>query len=457
MERNEVIVMDNLQEAVPSEYLEMNDVFKNARLGAFLIVPLKYSHLDELSLDWLEKNAELVPIVTPDLSDSVRKLLNSKEKDTVLRRYIIPQKTVLKNILGEESEQSPVFYACDSDNIAYTEDQRFTMQDMELYIFHTKVAFLCVKIKFAKMSVLDTIANLGYAENSICYFRETPDGDRKQIDLEAKIEDICLKSSLTLFNETKGSIFLEAYTYTTAVVGRRFKKTETMRQATFNLHLMVGLPEPVEDNSEADINYVYAVKDQSLGSYRWGSCITSQTISYVVARKDMDIDDELAEQAENGIPVVLLALYQKYTCLRYQEILSTTENFTPKHIKQMKGKLLDFQAFGTIAPANISRWHNIKQTYKYLLEENDIPEAVEKMSLSLNILADHQKEISEARSNAVLGLITLFGVVSIPSSIISIMDIMQGSNPINRLATVVSLISMVIMILVLLLYKRERR
>ena len=48
------------------------------------------------------------------------------------------------------------------------------------------------------------------------------------------------------------------------------------------------------------------------------------------------------------------------------------------------------------------------------------------MSLSLNILADQQKEISEARS-----------------------------NPINRLATIISLLSMTIMIIVLFLYKRE--
>ena len=241
------------------------------------------------------------------------------------------------------------------------------------------------------------------------------------------------------------------------MVPERFRELATMRQATFNMHLMVDLPEAVEDNSEQDVNYVYAVKDQAAGSYRWGSCITSQTISYIVAREDLDILDEMHEQAENGLPVVLLALYQKYTCLRYQALLSEHERLRGRELKELKRRLLEFQAYGTIAPANISRWHNIKQTYKYLMEENDVPDAVDKMSFSLNILADRQKEAEQARADAVLGLISVFGVVSIPSSVISILDVMNGGNPVNRLATVISLLSITLMIIVLLLYKRGDR
>ena len=443
-----------VKQETSSEFEQMKASFRKAKLSAFLIVPLKYES-EELNLDWLEENAVLAPIQTADVSDSVRDLMNSHGKDAVLRRYQIPQETVLKTVLGENRPAR--FYACDQDQIAYTENQEFTLHDMEVYIFHTKVAFLCVKIQFKKMAVLNTITNLGYADQNILYFYEDAKGKKIPLDFEKRLMELCKKTNLQLFNTTGGSIFLEAYTYTTAVVPERFQELATVRQASFNLHLMVDPDTDAEDQSEEDIQYVYAAKDQKLHSYRWGSCITSQTISYVVARDDLNIDKEMREQSENGLPIVLMALYQKYTCLRYQTILSDTKRFTPKSIKQMKKKLLEFQAFGTIAPANISRWHNIKQTYKHLLEENDIPEAIDKMSLSLNILANQQKEIADARSNAVLGLITVFGVVSIPSSVISILDIMHGSNPINRLATIISLVSMAVMIIVLLLYKREDR
>ena len=453
--RIEVSAMRDRENSALSEYVQMKEVLENAKLGAFLIVPLKYNQLGETSADWLEVNAEPVTIETVDLNDSVRKLLNSVDQDSILRRYLISGETVLRNILGEVPREKPEFYACDRDHVEFTERQRFTLLDeMELYIFHTKVAFLCVKICFDTMAVLDTIANLGYTENNVLYFRSMPDGSKEPVDFEGKLLQMCRKSGLSLFNDVNGSIFLEAYSYTTAVVSTRFRELETMRQATFNLHLMVDLPEAAEDGSEEDINYVYAVKDQSLGSYRWGSCITSQTISYIVARQDTDIVDEMALQAENGVPLVLLALYQKYTCLRYQEILAATENFTPKRIRMMRKKLLDFQVFGTIAPANISHWHNIKQTYKYLLEENDIPEAVEKMSLSLKILADRQKEIADARFNVVLGLAAVFGAVAVPSAVIGILEMLHGADPLSWLAVLVSLMSVIVVAVILMFYRR---
>lgn len=436
------------------EYEEMREDFKKAKYAAFLVVPLKYD-TDNINFEWLEKNGERSLLQTSDISESVRNLMNGQGKDTVLWHYTISEDIVLRNVIGESPEEKPGFYACDHNEIEYSENQHFTLHDIEFYIFHTKIAFMCVKIRCEKISAIDNMVNLGYVENNVSYYYENADGEKIEIDFEKKLLEICNKTGLHPFNLTHSSIFLEAYTYITAVVGRRFKQLETIRQATFNMHLMVDLPTPVEDESEEDIQFVYAVKDQSFGTYRWGSCITSQTISYIVARDDLDIELEMKEQAENGLPVVLLALFQKYTCLRYQAILSETEKFTAKKIKSLKKQLLEFQAFGTIAPANISRWHNIKQTYKHLLEENDIPDAIEKMSLSLNILADQQKEIAEVRSNAVMDLITVFGVVSIPSSVISIIDVMHGSNPINRLATILSLLSITIMIIVLILYKRE--
>ena len=77
---------------------------------------------------------------------------------------------------------------------------------------------------------------------------------------------------------------------------------------------------PIEDDSEADIRYVYAVKKQVLNSYCWGCYVSSQTISYMIADKSMNFETEIQTQVRDGLTVV--ALYEKYTCLRFTEPIS---------------------------------------------------------------------------------------------------------------------------------------
>jgi len=433
-----------------NEYEMMKEYLKNAKLASFFIIPLKYDS-DMLDTSWLEKNAVLSPFTTMDITESVKKTINSKDGANLITRYKISRETVINELL--DGKKSNIFYACRKGQPDFSENHRFTIHDMEIYIFHTQVAFLCVKVQYTRVSLLDTISNFGYAENNTDYYFTDSDGSILKFDFENQLKKICSHCNLDRFFENERSIFLEGYTYTTAVVGKRFKNLETMRQATFNLHLMVELENAVEDEAEEDINYVYAVKDQSQGSYRWGCCVTSQTISYIVADKDMDIDSEMTEQAENGLPVVLLALYQKFTCLRFKELISIADRKKSKRLKLLKKQLLEFQAYGTITPANISRWHNIKQTYKHVLETNEIPQAIDDISITLNLLSERQKEIETAKSDAIMGLITIFSIVSIPSSIIGLMDVLMGGNSLNIITTVISLISIVFIIILLALYK----
>ncbi len=80
-----------------------------------------------------------------------------------------------------------------------------------------------------------------------------------------------------------------------------------------------------EDDSEEDVDYVYAVKTQEWGTYRWGCCVSSQTISYIMANETLDIDAEMAAQAQDGLPLLLMALYEKYTCLRFAQLIMAAD------------------------------------------------------------------------------------------------------------------------------------
>lgn len=434
-----------------TEFRQLKQHLEKAKIGSFLIIPLKYG--DDLNLDWLDKHGEKAPFETMDVNESVKQIFNGKDRAQVLSRYKIPAQTMHSRLLCGKTSQR--FYACEKGNTILGENTAFTVHGAQIYIFHTQVAFLSLEIRFSRMSLLDTIVNLGYTENNVEYFYTDEKGSCHKFDFEKGLADLCALSNLQLFFETKASIFLEGYTYTTALVGKRFENLETMRRIAFNLHLMVEPEMEVEDESEEDVNFTYAVKDQTIGSYRWGCCITSQTISYIVADSEMDMDGEMAQQAENGLPVVMLALYQKYTCIRFKELISISDQKKTRRIKALKRKLLEFQAYGTVTPANISRWNNVRRTYRYLLDSNAVGEAVDDISVTLNLLAEQQKEIETAKTDAIMGLITLFSIVSIPTSIIGLVDVLMGGNSMNVITAVVSLVSIVFVIILMLLYKER--
>ena len=109
-------------------------------------------------------------------------------------------------------------------------------------------------------------------------------------------------------------------------------------------------------------------------------------------------------------------------------------------IKELKELMLNFQAFGTVTTANLSRWHNVKQIYANLLEVNDIPAAIEDISTKLNILTAHQEAVEHARSETIINLITIFGIVSILASVLSIVQILADGDLLIWVSTILTTI-----------------
>ncbi|MFR3079720.1 MAG: hypothetical protein ACLTNE_15470 [Intestinimonas butyriciproducens] len=155
--------------------------------------------------------------------------------------------------------------------------------------------------------------------------------------LEKQLEEVLRSWGLEGFFASGSTLLLEAYVDNVAVVPQRFRSLDTIRRAAFNLHLMSPPNALAEDDSEEDVDYVYAVKTQELGTYRWGCCVSSQTISYIMANETLDIDAEMAAQAQDGLPLLLMALYEKYTCLRFAQLITAAdkEYETAARLKQV--------------------------------------------------------------------------------------------------------------------------
>ena len=401
-----------------------------AAYGCFLILPLKYDP-DTFQRQELERLTSPAPMTTMDLNENVKAMLTPGDPAAVGGAYPIPVSALAAG-LGEEREAG-----ADRALLVRSGERAFpfSLHDSWLYVFHTRVAFLCLSLSFSRMEALQAICNPGWAHNSAAFLWQDRAGAEHPFSVEEWLSGFLAPLGLRKFFDGDSSFLLDAYAYTFMVTPRWFDTLEEIRPIVFNLHKMLPPDTPVKDASEEDIRYVYAARSQQHDAYRWGCCVTSQTISYVVADPEMDLPAQREVQAADGLPVVVLSLYEKYTCLRFTELITRMK---PAQIRELKELMLSFQAFGTVAPANLSRWHNVKQIYANLLEVNDIPAAIQDISAKLGILASHQEAVEHARSETVINLITLFGIVSILASVLSIVQILADGDLLIWVSTILT-------------------
>ena len=411
----------------------MDDQMKNgaAAYGCFLIIPLKYER-DSFKQIQLEKIGRSEPVTTMDLNENIKAMLSPGDETAAGTGYIISRDALTAQMIsGEDREAVKDFRVVDKSG-----EFTFELSDSWLYVFRTWVAFLCLNLSFNKIETLQAICNPGWAYNPAEFFWNDPMGESHPFSVEKWLSDFLSPLGIQKFFDGESSYLLDAYTYIFTVVPQWFENLEQMRKPVFNLHKMMPLDIESEDEAEEDIRYVYAARNQEKDAYRWGCCVTSQTISYIVADEAMDFEAERRAQASDGLPVVLLALYEKYTCLRFAELTRMNKG----KIKELKELMLNFQAFGTVTPANLSRWHNVKQIYANLLEVNDIPAAIEDISTKLNILTAHQEAVEHARSETIINLITIFGIVSILASVLSIVQILADGDLLIWVSTILTTI-----------------
>lgn len=430
-------------------YMAMLPSLKQARFGSYLILPFQFEE-GTFRKEWVNRTMTASDVTTMDLNEIARSMMSEDGRISVGCCWQISRDVLFREMTDDTLTAEQTSLYVESDGIR----RRFSLTDSRLYVFHSRVAFFALGILYDEISALAAIVSPGYANSRAVFVYENASGSHS-FAIEEWIEHLMDKAGLRKFFSSKGSPFLEAFTYTLGLVPQRFPDLSVMRQAVFNLHLMEPLDDPVTDSSEEDVRFVYSVIDRKLNSYRWATCITSQTISYIVADPEMNLDAQMQAQAEDGLPLVMLALYEKYTCLHYTEVIATTDLSHLRQIQKLKTEMLEFQAYGTLAPANLSRWHNVKHIYSALLEVNAIPEAINDVDHKINILSEHQRELESQRAELLTNLITAFGIISILASVLTIIQILLGGN-FAIWASLILTTVFIFLVFLLAIYRRKR-
>ncbi len=402
-----------------TEFETNKPVYKNSWRGTYLIIPVKVA-----PGKWFEpRGLTCVPFdsCADELSDK-SDLLIRRCHSNYINRYV-------------QAPGVPPF--------TFTSENGVALSDLQLYLFENGIGFLTL-FTFCHNEDIHSIyqlVNNGYI------------GDQAGSDTYTRLYDsisgIIGQSNLEIFIQDKSILLNESYIFDLALVKNRFQDLATIEQLALNVHKQIDLSSSFCDDSEKDIRYTYGARDVDKGTYRWGCCISTLDISYVyqsavlsepgVEQEPDRIRDAMLQASASDLLLTILVLIQKFTCMQLNEDIhnelyekrDTGRNAKRKTVQHLKRQMLEFRAFGTLAPSQVSRWNNVCETYRGLLDVLGINEALHEIEEKINLLNAEQERRSADSQNRLSLLIAVFGLISIVAAVLTIVDLVAtGSAPI---------------------------
>ncbi len=89
---------------------------------------------------------------------------------------------------------------------------------------------------------------------------------------------------------------------------------------------------------------------------------------------------------------------------------------------------MEFIAYGTLAPSQVSKWNNVCETYRALQKENGVNEALDEIKEKIELLNEEQDHIDSKRESRVSMIIAVFGFVSIVAAALQILDYLSSGR-----------------------------
>lgn len=404
--------MDTLVEEYWKDYGNTDDIER----GMYIIFPLRYKgNFNSLSI----KHSKRKEFKSSDFTE----ILDDKCKsDQFVKRFSIDASAYDLKIAPEIS-----------------------VNDLQLFVFHNGVAFLAVYLSYRNSDIgqVYKFFNPGY------FSEEDKILESQKIFIDGIFETVFEdnKDFSWYVRQDATYIIKEAYRLNIVKVDKRFKETVIVNQLTYNQHRMIDITRDFSDISESDVAYTSGARDVEDCHYGWGCCITSQEISYTYKTSN------LIERAQEDLLLTILTMHQRYTCFILNEEIHQryTENNHEKSIHELKKEALEFIAYGTLAPSQISRWNNVCETYRHLIEKNGIDEAIEEIQQKITLLNEEQERIDSKREGLIGTIIAVFGLISIAAAVLQVVDYVLNGGMIMITWFVISIGAIAIFVLLLIL------
>lgn len=417
---------------IVKEFDQLKPFLLSAQLGSYVVLPLKYKS-EELDQVWLRVNGEKKEVTTANLTEQAKALLTTDHVMQVGECYEISRENFIRGLLDQEEVEKIMGFAVTDagqdkrEPEVNWEKDGFDVHSVYLYVFRTGVAFLCMGLRYSRMDVMAQICNLGSVDSQSQYYYLDNEKKSHKFSLDEKLKAFFDKVGVDIFYRRGTSMFLDAFGYNVAMIGRRFRNEDTMRQVTCNQNGMIPLAVDLEEDLTGALRYLYGMKDREQLTYSWGASVSEQAVSYIIADYNLDMEGQMKRHAEDGLPAVILALYEKFTATYLTE-QAAREDTSLAEKQGLKEAMMNFQAFGTIRAMNLSKNYDTKVIYQHLLDMNGIEGSVNDLDKRLNVINEQLTELTDKRTKRLVGLAAGFCGVSMLASLMSVASALGAST-----------------------------
>ena len=76
-----------------------------------------------------------------------------------------------------------------------------------------------------------------------------------------------------------------------------------------------------------------------------------------------------------------------------EKIHERFQGISAQSIRGLKKEALEFIAYGTLTPSQVSKWNNVCETYRVLQKENGVNEALDEIKEKIELLNEEQDHI----------------------------------------------------------------
>lgn len=120
-----------------------------------------------------------------DLNENIKAMLSPGDETAAGTGYIISRDALTAQMIsGEDRDAVKDFRVVDKSG-----EFTFELSDSWLYVFRTRVAFLCLNLSFNKIETLQAICNPGWAYNPAEFFWNDPMGESHPFSVEKWLSD----------------------------------------------------------------------------------------------------------------------------------------------------------------------------------------------------------------------------------------------------------------------------
>lgn len=427
----------------------------NIDRGLYIILPLRYQGSFQ-SITVNEKETELPELIF-DTSDFTELLSVKCRNGNFVKRFSVNSK--LQETIEAWNGKAEI-------------SKKYQIDDLQFFVFNNGIAFITVYLSYKNKDV-----NQIYKFIDPGYVQESNDKGKSVQDvllesLEKKVFGLVqkkMKITLSWFIQDKDSrkyIIKEAYRLNIASLPKRFEDNEIPKKIAYNGHRLVDVTRNFEDVSEMDVEYATGAKDVEDEHYGWACAITSQEISYAYGpgpdKTEPRDKNGLWERSEDDLLLTIIVMYQKYTCMIFNErihqrfIGESSRLKREESLRNLKREALEFISYGTLAPSQISRWNNVCETYRSLQKQNGVNELLEEISQKITLLNEEQDRIDGERESRVSMIITVFGLVSIISATLQMLDYISTGRPLMIIGFLATSVIMILFFLTMI-YKEFRK